>query len=695
MMLNSPALDRLRPARRCASCSPAARWSPTSGPRSSRTAPARTCCSSTDRTRPARCRHHARRPAGEAAAHRGPRHPGDARAPARSRHRRRHHRARRPGVPAGKGPTLCLGYYDDDAANARAVHRRRLDAHGRSRDDRRRRLPHRRRAARPTSSSAAARTSAPRRSRTRSRRIRRSRCARAVAMPDATFGERVCVFVELRAGHDAAHARRAPRAPRRSAAPARSCGPSGSSCSTRSRARRAARSQRRAPCARVHRERRVTSCEWALRSHGRRRSRSCAPVRCWPVPRGKCATHTAHLRTCRKELPAASASGRSPSRACRDALLLSRAATGRRRGALHHRCQFAVTATHGHMRGGTPLSTTTRSTATGSGVVRTTHRPMLTIASRAFDCADPAVAGVLTFSAQGQTASIGITPDTWQAWGTGASRLTPSRRSRARPASPPPSTTAATTSSTTTRPCCRGSRHAVAIRIPVCQAFECTRPLRDRDRADRKRCVGRGFPARSPIRHRYLSRLARRQASQRAHRRHGRRARRPRLLARRPTAALRVRLRVLPRLARRQAAQRAHCRYRGHQTATALARRIRRRRLRVRLRQVLGVARESPAQHADVGIATGPHTGYWLVGSTAASSRSEARPSSGRSVPSASTHRCRRWPPPRPGTATGSRRRRWRLRVPATRISTERRRSSFRTTRRPTRPALQHGRAAA
>jgi len=27
-------------------------------------------------------------------------------------------------------------------------------------------------------------------------------CA-AVAMPDATFGERVCVFVELRSGHDA------------------------------------------------------------------------------------------------------------------------------------------------------------------------------------------------------------------------------------------------------------------------------------------------------------------------------------------------------------------------------------------------------------------------------------------------------------------------------------------------------------
>ena len=58
-------------------------------------------------------------------------------------------------------------------------------------------------AARPTSSSAAARTSAPRRSRTRSRAIPRSRCAAAVAMPDPTFGERVCVFVELRDGHDA------------------------------------------------------------------------------------------------------------------------------------------------------------------------------------------------------------------------------------------------------------------------------------------------------------------------------------------------------------------------------------------------------------------------------------------------------------------------------------------------------------
>ncbi len=44
-----------------------------------------------------------------------------------------------PGVPAGNGPTLCLGYWDDDAANRRAVHRRRLDADGRSRDHRRRR----------------------------------------------------------------------------------------------------------------------------------------------------------------------------------------------------------------------------------------------------------------------------------------------------------------------------------------------------------------------------------------------------------------------------------------------------------------------------------------------------------------------------------------------------------------------------
>ena len=66
-------------------------------------------------------------------------------------------------------------------------------------------------------------------------------------MPDATFGERVCVFVELRPGHELtlddlrAHLERA--------APARSSGPNASWCSTRSRVPRAARSPR-ATCAR-------------------------------------------------------------------------------------------------------------------------------------------------------------------------------------------------------------------------------------------------------------------------------------------------------------------------------------------------------------------------------------------------------------------------------------------------------------
>ena len=35
-----------------------------------------------------------------------------------------------PGIPAGKGPTCCLGYWDDPSANAQLLHRRRLDAHG-------------------------------------------------------------------------------------------------------------------------------------------------------------------------------------------------------------------------------------------------------------------------------------------------------------------------------------------------------------------------------------------------------------------------------------------------------------------------------------------------------------------------------------------------------------------------------------
>ena len=49
-------------------------------------------------------------------------------------------------------------------------------------------------------------------------------CA-AVAMPDETFGERVCVFVELRAGSRRPDARRAVRAPRSSAAPGKELWP--------------------------------------------------------------------------------------------------------------------------------------------------------------------------------------------------------------------------------------------------------------------------------------------------------------------------------------------------------------------------------------------------------------------------------------------------------------------------------------
>ena len=67
-------------------------------------------------------------------------------------------------------------------------------------------------------------------------------CA-AVAVPDPTFGERVCVFVELRAGHDDLTLDEL-RAHSRQRAPARSSGPSDSWCSTSSRARRAASSRK-------------------------------------------------------------------------------------------------------------------------------------------------------------------------------------------------------------------------------------------------------------------------------------------------------------------------------------------------------------------------------------------------------------------------------------------------------------------
>ena len=144
-------------------------------------------------------------------------------------------------MPAGKGPTLCLGYWDDPAANERLFTAdgwmrmgdlATIDADGyltvvgRTSDV----------IIRGGKNVSAAQVEDEVGSHPAV-----ALCA-AVAMPDETFGERVCVFVELRAGSRRPDARGARRAPRSSAAPARSCGRSASSCSPSSRARRAARS---------------------------------------------------------------------------------------------------------------------------------------------------------------------------------------------------------------------------------------------------------------------------------------------------------------------------------------------------------------------------------------------------------------------------------------------------------------------
>ena len=245
MMLNSPARSTTTTCRRCASCSPAARWCRTSGPRSSRTAPARTVLQfyGSNETGALSCTT-PRRPAGAAAAHRGPGDPRDARAAARPRHRRRHHRDRRPGRARGQGPD----------ALPRLLGRRRGERASCS--------PPTAGCAWATSRRSTPTATSPSSAARRDFIIRGGKnisaaqvedevashpavalCA-AVAMPDETFGERVCVFVELRAGYDALTLDELTRAPRRSAAPARSCGPNGSWCSTSSRGRPAARSPR-------------------------------------------------------------------------------------------------------------------------------------------------------------------------------------------------------------------------------------------------------------------------------------------------------------------------------------------------------------------------------------------------------------------------------------------------------------------
>ena len=116
-------------------------------------------------------------------------------------------------MPAGNGPTLCLGYWDDADANAalftadgwmRMGDLATIDADGyltvvgRTSDF----------IIRGGKNISAAQVEDEVGSHPAV-----ALCA-AVAMPDETFGERVCVFVELRAGDATLDARRAARAPR-------------------------------------------------------------------------------------------------------------------------------------------------------------------------------------------------------------------------------------------------------------------------------------------------------------------------------------------------------------------------------------------------------------------------------------------------------------------------------------------------
>jgi len=106
-----------------------------------------------------------------------------------------------PGVPAGKGPTLCLGYWDDDAANERLWTAdgwmrmgdlATIDADGyltvvgRTSDF----------IVRGGKNVSAAQVDDE-----VATHPAIALCA-AVAMPDETYGERVCVFAELRAGFE-------------------------------------------------------------------------------------------------------------------------------------------------------------------------------------------------------------------------------------------------------------------------------------------------------------------------------------------------------------------------------------------------------------------------------------------------------------------------------------------------------------
>ena len=96
MMLEDRRRSSAATCRRCASCSRAARWCRTTRAKEFEDRTGATVLQFYGSQRDRRAvGDDARRPAGEAAAHRGPRDPGDARAAARPRHRRRHHRDRR------------------------------------------------------------------------------------------------------------------------------------------------------------------------------------------------------------------------------------------------------------------------------------------------------------------------------------------------------------------------------------------------------------------------------------------------------------------------------------------------------------------------------------------------------------------------------------------------------------------------
>ena len=108
-----------------------------------------------------------------------------------------------PGVPACHGPAICLGYYDDASANAELFTADGWMRIGDLVHDRRRRLPHGRRRTSDFIIRGGKNISAPPRSRTRSARIPRSRCAPRSRCPTRSSASGCACFVVAHAGSDA------------------------------------------------------------------------------------------------------------------------------------------------------------------------------------------------------------------------------------------------------------------------------------------------------------------------------------------------------------------------------------------------------------------------------------------------------------------------------------------------------------